>query len=308
MSQKLLKGIIVPTITPLTQQGTLDRDGLERLVDHLLTGGINGLFLAGTTGEGPALSYQIRRELVSNVCKQVNGRIPVVMAALDSSLAETLNMISQAADAGAVAAAVAPPFYMPLSQTDIILYVETISQRSPLPLYLYNVPNAKLPRFSLAALDTLSQLDNVRGFKDSTGSREFLLDAIRIFIRRSDSSVLVGPEDLLIEALRAGADGGVSGGANLFPELYRRTYDAAVMGHWRKAEQLHRWIVRVDKDFYRVGEAESALVRGVKITAGLLGLCNDTIGLPYSPATPEQIRDVAQKLDRFQKALQDALA
>jgi dihydrodipicolinate synthase/N-acetylneuraminate lyase len=308
MSQKLLKGIIVPTITPLTQQGTLDKAGVGRLVDHLLDGDINGLFLAGTTGEGPALSYQIRRELVANVCKQINGRIPVVIAALDSSPAETLNMISHAADAGAVAAAVAPPFYMPLSQTDIIRYVETISQRSPLPLYLYNVPNANLPRFSLEALDKLSQLDNVRGFKDSTGCREFLLDAIRIFSRRPDSSVLVGPEELLIEALRAGADGGVSGGANLFPELYRRTYDAAVVGDWRKAEQLHRLILRVDKDFYRVGEAESALIRGVKVAAGLLGLCNDTIGSPYSPATPEQIRDVAQKLDRFQMALQEAFA
>lgn len=308
MSQKLLKGIIVPTITPLTQQGTLHKAGVERLVDHLLGGDINGLFLAGTTGEGPALSYQIRRELVSNVCKQVNGRIPVVIAALDSSPAETLTMISYAADAGAVAAAVAPPFYMPLSQTDIVRYVETISQRSPLPLYLYNVPNANLPRFSLGALDKLSQLENVRGFKDSTGCREFLLDAIRIFSGRSDSSVLVGPEGLLMEALRAGAHGGVSGGANLFPGLYRRTYDAAAVGDWRKAEQLHRWILRVENDFYRVGEAESSLIRGVKVAASLLGLCNDTIGSPYSPATPEQIRDVAQKLDRFQKAFQEDLA
>lgn len=308
MSQKLLQGIIVPTITPLTQQGTLDRAGLERLVDHLLGGGINGLFLAGTTGEGPALSYQIRRELVSNVCKQVNDRIPVVIAALDSSPAETLNIISYAADAGAVAAAIAPPFYLPLSQTDIIRYVETISQRSPLPLYLYNVPNANLPRFSLGALDKLSQLDNVRGFKDSTGSREFLFDAIRIFSKRPDSSVLVGPEGLLLEALRAGADGGVSGGANLFPDLYRRTYDAAVVGDWSKAEQLHRLIRRVEEDFYCIGEVESALIRGVKVAAKLLGLCNNTIGSPYSPATPEQIRDVAEKLERFHKPLQEALA
>jgi len=64
----------------------------------------------------------------------------------------------------------------------------------------------------------------------------------------------------------------------------------------------------VEEDFYRVGEAESGLVRGVKVAASLLGLCNDTIGSPYSPATPEQIRDVAQKLDKFRKAFQETFA
>ncbi len=300
---KLLQGIIVPMITPLTLDGALDVEGLERLVEHILRGEVNALFLAGTTGEGPALSHEIRKKMIARVCKQVKQRVPVVMAAMDSSPAETMNMIMHASDVGAAAVAIAPPFYMSVSQSDLVRYGRAIADASPLPVYLYNVPNANLPRFTLDTLEQLCELENVLGFKDSGGSRDFLIAAIQLFEKRPETSVLVGPEPLLVEALRAGGDGGVSGGANLFPQLYTELYKASTLDDWETVEALHQLVLRVERDFYRVGESESSLIRGIKAAASHMGICSATMAPPYVSATPEEITEVALRLERFQEVL-----
>src|SRR5512139_1973176 len=90
-------GIVVPMVTPLTARDTLDRPGLERLVEHILAGGVSGFFILGTTGEGPSLSYRIRRQLISLVCAQVNQRVPVIVAISDTSIIESLNIAFEAA-------------------------------------------------------------------------------------------------------------------------------------------------------------------------------------------------------------------
>ncbi|HEY2040029.1 MAG TPA: dihydrodipicolinate synthase family protein, partial [Edaphobacter sp.] len=269
-----LQGIVVPTITPLNNDGSLDKPGLERLVDHLLQGGVSGIFLSGTTGEGPSLSYAIRREMIQNVCRQTAGHIPVIVAAMDSSQAETLALIEFAATRGAAAAAIAPPFYMALSEADILRYGKAVALESALPVYLYNVPSPRLPRFSLQNLRELCSIPNVIGFKDSGGDISFLRQAIEIFSSRPETSVFVGPEHLLLEAIRSGAVGGVSGGANIFPRLYMAMYRACNSHHWDLAARLQDHILQFQRDFYHVGEEESGLIRGLKAAGSALNICS----------------------------------
>ena len=80
-----LKGIIPPMITPLKENGDLDLQGLQRLIDHLISGGVHGIFLLGTTGEAPSLSYEIRKELITEACKINNGRVPILVGITDTS-------------------------------------------------------------------------------------------------------------------------------------------------------------------------------------------------------------------------------
>ena len=98
-----LTGIIPPMITPLRDRDKLDVAGLERLVERILGGGVSGLFILGTTGEGPSLSYRLRRELVERVCRQVKNRVPVLVAITDTAFAESVNVACHAAEAGATA-------------------------------------------------------------------------------------------------------------------------------------------------------------------------------------------------------------
>ena len=89
---KPLRGIIVPMVTPLLDRDTLDTAGLERLIEHILSGGVHGLFVLGTTGEAPSLSYALRYELIERVCNQVQQRVPVLVGITDTSFIESVKM------------------------------------------------------------------------------------------------------------------------------------------------------------------------------------------------------------------------
>lgn len=108
-----LEGIIPPLITPLLERDRLDVDGLERLVEHMIAGGIHGLFALGTTGEGPHLSYSLRKEFIQRLCKIVNARVPVLVSVTDTSFVESVQMSKAAAAAGADAVVLATPYYFP---------------------------------------------------------------------------------------------------------------------------------------------------------------------------------------------------
>src|ERR1700734_57318 len=115
-----VRGIIPPMVTPLTGPDELDVSGLERVIERILRGGVHGLFILGTTGEGPALSYKLRRELIRRTCAQVAGRVPVLVGVTDSAWPEMLQMTARAAESGANAHVVAPPYYFMLGQPDLL--------------------------------------------------------------------------------------------------------------------------------------------------------------------------------------------
>ena len=96
-----LRGVIPPMVTPLHDRDALDIAGLERLVEHILDGGVQGLFILGTTGEGPSLSYRLRTELIERTCRQVAGRVPVLVGITDTAFVESVRMAHVAAEAGA---------------------------------------------------------------------------------------------------------------------------------------------------------------------------------------------------------------
>ncbi|MFO7936475.1 MAG: dihydrodipicolinate synthase family protein [Kiritimatiellia bacterium] len=109
MLEKPLRGIVPPMVTPLKDNETLDIEGLQRLVEHILEGHVHGLFLLGTTGEAPDLNYDLRHELVKRVCKQVDGRVPVLVGVTDTIFSESLNLARISAEAGAAGVVAAPP-------------------------------------------------------------------------------------------------------------------------------------------------------------------------------------------------------
>ena len=135
-----LRGIIPPLVTPLLDNETLDVEGLERLIEHTVTGGVNGIFILGTTGEFASLSYKLRRELIKHTCKIVNGRIPVLAGISDSSFSESLNLARNASDYGADAVVLTPPYYFVSGQPELLEYLKRIMVQMPLPLFIYNIP------------------------------------------------------------------------------------------------------------------------------------------------------------------------
>lgn len=309
-SNEALRGIIPPMVTPLAGEDELDRNGLEKLIEHMVRGGVHGLFVCGTTGEGPSLSERLKRELIRVTCQHVKGRIPVLVGILDTSKTEMLAMARFAAEAGAAAIVLAPPFYAPISQLDLIRCVTTFASESPLPLYLYNLPDPRHVRYTLSTLKTCSEVPGVIGFKDSSGNFDYLKQALHLFRDRPDFSIFVGPENLLSASLAAGARGGISGGANAFPDLYVALYDAATADRIEDVQRLQTLVDRFTRQVYFVGEPEGSLIRGLKCCLSILDFCDSRVCWPSTPANDEQraevercirelIRESAQVLPKF---------
>ncbi|HEX8202868.1 MAG TPA: dihydrodipicolinate synthase family protein, partial [Isosphaeraceae bacterium] len=164
-----LRGIIPPMVTPLRDRDRLDLPGLERLIEHILRGGVHGLFLLGTTGEAPGLSHRLRCELVERTCEQVGDRVPVLVGITDTAFVESIEMAEHAADAGAHAAVLAAPYYFPAGQPELAEYIEQIAGEVPLPIFLYNMPSHTKLSFEPETIARALELPNVVGLKDSSG-------------------------------------------------------------------------------------------------------------------------------------------
>lgn len=294
-----LKGIIPPMVTPLDGELALDCAGLERLIEHLIAGGVNGLFILGTTGEGPALSYRLRRELMERTCAQVAGRVPVLAGITDASYEESCALAAHAKSAGVDAVVMAPPFYFVLSQADILRLVQLVAQQVELPLYLYNMPRLTKAWFDPETVTRAAELPNVWGIKDSSGELDYLRTITLQMRGCPDFAVLVGPEELLLEGLQFGVHGGVCGGANLLPKLLVSLYQAAKAGELAKAAMLQERVQEVGRLLYGVGEAESSYIRGLKLGLELLGICKCTLAPPFVSADPSRYGALAEKLKGY---------
>jgi dihydrodipicolinate synthase/N-acetylneuraminate lyase len=276
-----LTGIIPPMITPLRGRDELDVAGLEKLIEHILGGGVNGLFILGTTGEGPGLSYRLRRELIQRVCKQVNHRVPILVGITDTSFTESVNVARSAGESGADALVVAPPYYLPEAQPELQEYLEHLVPELPLPLYLYNMPALTKVPFELETVRRAMGEPRIIGLKDSSGDLNYFQSVAELIRRRPDWSLLMGPEEKLFDSLQAGGNGGVSGGANLFPKLYVKLVEAHRAGNLARAQELQQQIQRVSDSFYRIGKYSSSIIKGIKCALSCLGICDDFMAEPF---------------------------
>jgi dihydrodipicolinate synthase/N-acetylneuraminate lyase len=296
MSGPKLQGIVPPMVTPLCARDDLDVPGLEKLIEHILAGGVSGLFILGTTGEGPSLSYRLRREVIERVCKQVGRCVPVLVNVTDTAFMESVDLARFAAGQGADAVVAAPPYYMPEAQPELLEYLDHLVPELPLPLYLYNMPSLTKVSYEL---DTLRRaMDNPRiiGLKDSSGSMEYFCHAIELAKQRPDWPVLIGPEERLAEATLAGGHGGVNGGANIFPRLYVELFKAARAGDKKRTGELHEKVVRVSEGLYRIGRHSSAIIKGIKCALSVLGICDDFMAEPFHRFRSEERALVEQRV------------
>lgn len=296
------KGIMVPLITPLQENGILDEDGLENLVEHTIEGDVNGLFVLGSTGEGPCLNYRLRREVIDHVCRYTRGRVPVMVSVADTSMDESIRLAKAAAEAGASNVVLALPYYFPLGQAEIRQYIHRIISELPLPVMLYNMPSLTKVWFEIETLKALASYESITGVKDSSGDLDYYAQLCELKSERPDWSILIGPEEKLIESVGLGGDGGVNGGANLYPRLFVNAYEAAVSGDREKCEELQGIIENLG-EMYEVGPNGSRFIKATKCAASILGLCNDAMAEPFDRFSPQN----RSKVDAILKCLDPQL-
>lgn len=291
MSSFPLRGIVPPMITPLRGRDELDVPGLERLIEHILAGGVSGLFILGTSGEAPSLSYRLRRELVERVCRQVKGRVPVMVGITDTSFVESVHLARFASEHDAAAVVTATPYYFPSGQPELMEHLKHLLADLPLPLLLYNMPSLTKVSFARDTVRWAADQSGIIGVKDSSGDMLYFHDLIEIARARDDWSVLVGPEQLLAETVLLGGHGGINGGANFKPRLYVDLFEAASARDVERMLELNRQVQAIARGIYQVGQHTSAVIKGIKCVLSLMGICDDYMAEPF-----HRFRDTERKL------------
>ncbi len=288
MTMKKIRGIIPPVVTPLKGNDELDMEGIVCLVERMISGGVHGLFLLGTTGEAQSLTYALRRDFVSAVCRQVAGRVPVLVAITDTSFDESISMAKFAAANGAAGVVAAAPYYFPLSQVELCEYFTALADASPLPIYLYNMPSHVKAFLEVNTVLKLAEHPNIAGLKDSSANMNYFRTLYHHLGKRDDFALYVGPEELTGECVLMGADGGVNGGANMFPELYVEMFNAAEGGDLKRVKDLQERIMDISTSLYTIGKYGSSYLKGLKCSLSLLGVCSGYIAWPYREFEPSE--------------------
>lgn len=290
-------GIIPPLVTPLLKPDRLDTDGLQRLIEHVIAGGVHGIFILGTSGEAPNLSYALRRDLITRTVRFVAGRVPVLVGITDTAFSEAVALGRFAAEQGADALVTSAPYYFPVAPAELTTLVRRLARELPLPFYLYNMPQMTKVQFHPETLRHAIELQSVVGLKDSSGSLENWRLAVEVARQRPDWRLFVGPEELLVETMRLGGHGGVNGGAQLFPELFVQLYDAVRNREGSRVTRLQRSLASLS-GIYSVGRTAACVVQGMKCALSLLGVCGETMTVPFAPLNPRQ-------RDRVRAVLED---
>lgn len=290
-----LCGIVPPLITPVLGRDQLDVAGLESLIEHVLGGGVHGVFILGTSGEAPSLSYRLRREVIDRACKVVRGGVPVLVGITDTSLVEAVNLARHAADAGAQALVAAPPYYFPLGQPELIEWMQQLLPDLPLPVYLYNMPQMTKIQFEPETIRQLTQLEGIVGLKDSSGDLNYYGQVVEVAKTRPDWRVFVGYEHLLVDALRSGGHGGVNAGAQIDPGLLVGLYEATLRGDHATVDKLQARLLKLG-EIYRVGRHASAVIKGIKCALNLMGICSGEMVEPLRAFREPERRIVADQL------------
>ncbi|WP_373397154.1 dihydrodipicolinate synthase family protein [Algoriphagus halophilus] len=305
---KPFRGIIPPMITPLHPEFSLDEKSLSLLLEHMISGGIHGIFILGTTGEFPSISSKVKKKLIEQTCQQVNHRIPVLVGITDCSFEESLGLAEVAKNAGADILVATNPFYMNVGQDELVYYFSKLADDVELPLYLYNMPSHTGIKLELETVMSLSKHPNIIGIKDSSGDLTYFESLCDNFREDPEFTVLVGPEEVLVETMNMGGHGGVTGGANLFPSLYVKLFEAIEYQDLEKIKLYNETVQFLSKNLYSHGTYQSNYLKGLKASLSFEGLCQGILALPLCAFNEGEKIALKKKYETVKTAVKMALS
>ncbi len=283
----VLSGAFVALATPWADGG-LDVGGLERLVERVVGGGASGISPAGSTGEGALLTRAERLELTGRVRRLTS--LPVISGLPLTTIADGRAELEALASAGADAALVAPPSYFPLSDDGVRRLYATLSEDSPLPIVLYNIPVFTKVPLSPAVVGWLAGHPAVIGIKDSSRDMEYQQEVLAA-TSEADFAVVTGTDTLLVTSLTMGAAGAIAGSVNLVPELASGIYRAFTDGDMATATRLQGRLARI------VAVCRRGLFpSGWKAALEIAGVCERTAVPPGTAMPPREFEELTETL------------
>jgi 4-hydroxy-tetrahydrodipicolinate synthase len=292
-------GVVCALVTPLGPDEKPDAAALGGLIEHQISSGIHGLFVAGTSGEGPLMIREERRLLAEIVVEVVAKRIPVVIhcGTADTRTSEHLARHAQAIGADAVAAV--GPYFHSIGPQGLYDYYRNIAEAAPdVPHYLYENPERVGYSLGVDLVGRLTnEIPNIVGIKDTGDSIGRLMMYLSLF--DPPPQIFTGNNSLLFPAMCIGADGAVSALANVVPKLFVAIYEAARQNRSSEALELQQTATRFQACF-----AGIPYVPAIKHLVGRYGLDGGGSRRPHASLSDEQIDVLELRVDEC-KGLQE---
>lgn len=285
---KHLKGSGVAMITPFNGDGSIDYPALERVVEHVIAGGIDYIVVQGTTGETATLTSSEKKEVLAFSKKVNKGRLPIVYGLGGNNTQKILHEIQETDFAGIDAILSVSPYYNKPSQAGIIAHYQHIADACPVPVILYNVPGRTMSNITAETTLTLAQHENIIGMKEASGNLE---QCMQIAAQKPEDFLLISGDDLLASAIRSiGGEGIISVMANAYPALFK----TIVHGSPEESRNATFKLLELNPLMY-----EESNPVGIKNLMMHLGLCRDEVRLPLikaSTSLSQRIKEISQKI------------
>ncbi|GAB3490418.1 dihydrodipicolinate synthase family protein [Flexivirga lutea] len=282
-------GVIPPVVTPLHEDGTVDRRSLERLVQHLLDGGVDGLFALGSSGETVFLTDDQRDIALDVIVRTVAGSVPVMAGCIEPATPRVLERVRAAERLGADATVVTAPFYAIVGPHEIERHLRAVASASSLPVLAYDIPVCVGRKLSLELLLRLASEGVLAGVKDSSGD-DVAFRQLRIGLDDQDDAgfaLLTGHELVVDGMLLAGASGSVPGLGNVDPAGYVRLHSYADKQDWAAARVEQE---RLGRLFRIVDAADPATTAGATRGVGAFKAALHLLGVIDSPTVSLPMR------------------
>lgn len=290
------QGVIVPMVTPFTPQGQIDMESVCRIIDHLIAGGADGIFVLGTTGEAASISMTEKQKLVEIAVKATRNRSLIYAGISGNCLDESIAMAASYMEAGADVLVAHVSYYYSLSDDEIFGYFTGLADRIAGPLVIYNIPKTTNLSLSLDVIDKLSRHDRIIGIKDSENTPGRLEAALERFGGRSDFLYVVGCAPLSAKAVSLGAAGIVPSSANLVPQMYQQLFEHAQKGNLSAARELQAQTDRVSA-MYQKNRSLGQSLAALKAAMHVLGLCGPAVLPPLVTLGQADIAAIKKQME-----------
>ncbi|WP_251866233.1 4-hydroxy-tetrahydrodipicolinate synthase [Enterococcus malodoratus] len=285
-----IKGIISPILTPMHDDESVNYEEFRVQINRMLDGGIHGMFVFGTNGEGYILSEDEKIEIMKTAVEEVNGRVPVYASIGLVGTKDTIRLSQKAKEVGVDVLSIITPSFAAASQDELYTHFKTVAENVDMPIVLYNIPARTGNAIAPATVGKLSKIENIIGVKDSSGNFDNILQYIEQTRDREDFAVLSGNDSLILWTLLAGGQGGIAGCSNIYPYVMAQIYEQFLKGNIKEA-RTYQDSIRSFRDCFKYGNPNTI----VKHTVGLLGYPVGKCRAPFNQVA-EQATEALQKV------------
>lgn len=289
----MFRGTGVALVTPFYANGEVDYLSLEKLVDHVIGGGVSYLVALGTTAETPTLTTDEKKEVLRFIIGRCNGRVPVVCGIGGNNTAEVLHQLHEYNLLDVAGILSVTPYYNKPSQEGLYQHFKAIAQATAKPIILYNVPGRTgVNMLPATTLRLAAEFSNIVAVKEASGIMSQCMDLVHG--KPDHFAVLSGDDDLVVPQIAIGMDGVISVAANCFTSDFTSMVNLALDGHFAEARALHYKLLHGIRLLFAEGNPT-----GVKSVLGHMGICTNALRLPAVVAGTEldnKIRTLVQNL------------